>query len=117
MNLDDVQDEWEDAYFEILDTLYEEAIPGLDYSSLDPGDAVRDNPPTYLRHYLHEDRQEELIEDVLDDYEIPEDLYFEAKKAVFLSAGPSTSLENVDRAREEADLQPVSEILEGDSSE
>lgn len=30
MLLEDVQEEWEDAYFEILDTLYEEATPGLD---------------------------------------------------------------------------------------
>ncbi|ELY83598.1 transposase, IS605 OrfB family protein [Natrinema altunense JCM 12890] len=82
------------------------------HSELDPGDAVTDSPPTYLRHYLDADRQEELIEEVLDDYSIPEDLYFDAKKAVFLSKGPSASLETVDRAREEADLEPVSEMLD-----
>jgi hypothetical protein len=115
--LEDVQEEWEDAYFEILDTLYREATPGLDYSELDPGDAVRDSPPTYLRHYLDAERQEELVEEVLDDYSIPEDLYFDAKKAVFLSKGPSASLETVDSAREEADLEPVTEMLEeGDGS-
>ena len=112
MLLEDVQEEWEDAYFEILDTLYREATPGLDYSELDPGDAVSDSPPTYLRHYLDAERQEELVEEVLDDYSIPEDLYFDAKRAVFLSKGPSASLETVDRAREEADLKPVSEMLE-----
>lgn len=112
MDFEEIEDEWSDAYHDVLNTLYSAATPGLDYESLDPGDLVDEEPPTYLRHYLDADTQEELIEDVLDDYEIPESLYFEAKKSVLLSAGPSTSIENVDRAREEAGLQPVSDILE-----
>lgn len=116
MSHDDVQDEWSEAYHDILDTLYNEATPGLDYQALEPGElADREGPPTYLRHYLDAETQEELIEDVLDDYEIPETLYFEAKKSVLLSAGPSTSLENVDRARKDAGLEPVSKMLEGDT--
>lgn len=118
MLLEDVQEEWEDAYFEILDVLYEEATPGLDYSELDPV-SERDTetePPIYKQHYLDSERQEEVIESVLHDYSIPEELYFDAKRAVVLSKGPSASLETVDRAREEADLEPVSEMLEeGDS--
>jgi len=51
-------------------------------------------------------------EGVLEDYDIPDELYFDAKRAVFLSKGPSASLETVDRARKEADLKPVSEMLE-----
>ena len=117
MKLEDVQEEWTEAYFEILDCLYEEAVPGLDYSELDPGDGVRGDPPTYLRHYLDGESQEEVIEGVLDDYEIPEDLYFDAKRAVFLSKGPSASLDTVDRARVEAGLEPVSEMLEAGGSE
>lgn len=111
-NLEKVEEEWSEAYHEILDTLYEEATPGLDYHSLEQGELVDESPPVYLQHFLDADQQEELIEDVLDDYEgIPEDLYFEAKKSVLLSAGPSTSLENVDQARFKAGMQPVSEIL------
>jgi len=110
-DLEAVEDEWQHVYHDILDVLYEEATPGLDYHSLEPGELVDSEPPTYLRHYLHADRQEELIEQVLDKTGIPEDLYFEAKKSIMLSAGPSTSLENVDTARTKHGLEPVSEML------
>lgn len=114
--VDDLGQEWSEAYDEILTELYSEATPGLDYDSLDPF-SERDTdgePPMYLQHYLDSERQEEVIESVLDDYSIPEELYFDAKKAVLLSKGPSTSLGNVDRAREDAGLEPVSELLEED---
>jgi len=112
VNQSELGEEWGQVYHEILDVLYEEATPGLDYKGLEPGELVDEQPPTYLRHYLDADRQEELIEATLDDYAIPEDLYFDAKKAVLLSSGPSTSLGNVGRARKEAGLEPVSELLE-----
>jgi len=117
VNFEEIEDEWSDAYHDVLDTLYSEATPGLDYSSLEPGELVDEEPPTYLQHYLDAETQEDLIEDVLDDYEIPENLYFEAKKSVLLSAGPSTSLENVDKAREEAGLEAVSDMLEEGDTE
>ena len=110
-DLEAVEKEWKHVYHEILNVLYEEATPGLDYQSLEPGELVDEEPPTYLRHYLEADRQEELIENVLDQTGIPEDLYFEAKKSILLSAGPSTSLENVDTARTKNGLEPVSEML------
>jgi len=112
---DDLGEEWSEAYDEILSELYSEATPGLDYDSLDPVSErdSEDMPPMYLQHYLDGDSQEEIIEDVLDDYSIPEERYFDAKKAVLLSKGPSTSLGNVDRARKDAGLEPVSELLEG----
>jgi hypothetical protein len=114
VTLEQLEDEWSEAYHEILDVLYEEATPGLDYNGLEPGELVDEQPPTYLRHYLDADRQEELIEGVLDDYSIPEDLYFEAKKAVLLSSGPSASLNRVDSARTKHGLQPVSKMLRGE---
>jgi len=116
-DLEAVEQEWKHVYHEILDVLYEEATPGLDYQSLEPGELVDEEPPTYLQHYLNADRQEELIEQVLDETGIPEDLYFEVKKSILLSAGPSTSLENVDSARTKNGLEPVSEMLteDGDS--
>jgi hypothetical protein len=70
-----------------------------------------------VRHYLDGDRQEEVMEDVLEDSSIPEELYFSAKKAVMLSKGPSASLDTVDRAREEAGLTPASELLAEDDME
>jgi hypothetical protein len=114
-DLDDLESEWSEAYDEILSELYQEATPGLDYDSLDPRSErdTEDEPPLYLQHYLDADTQEEVIEGVLDDYSIPEERYFDAKKAVLLSKGPSASLGNVDRAREDAGLEPVSELLEG----
>lgn len=114
--VDDLGEEWSGAYDEILSELYQEATPGLEYDSLEPR-SERDTdgePPVYLQHYLDSERQEEVIEDVLDGYSIPEERYFDAKKAVLLSKGPSTSLGNVDRAREDAGLEPVSELLEED---
>jgi hypothetical protein len=116
---DDLGQEWSEAYNEILSELYQEATPGLDYDSLDPviERDTEDEPPLYLQHYLDGDSQEGIIEDVLDDYSIPEERYFDAKKAVLLSKGPSASLETVDRAREDAGLEPVSELLEGGGSE
>jgi hypothetical protein len=112
--VDNLGEEWSEAYNEILTELYSEATPGLDYDSLESR-SERDTdgePPVYLQHYLDGERQEEIIESVLDDYGIPEERYFDAKKAVLLSKSPSTSLENVDRAREDAGLEPVSELLE-----
>jgi len=118
-DLGNLESEWSEAYDEILSELYQEATPGLDYDSLEPR-SERDTegePPVYLQHYLDGEQQEEIIESVLDDYSIPEERYFDAKKAVLLSKGPSTSLETVDRAREDAGLEPVSELLEGGGSE
>jgi hypothetical protein len=117
--VDDLGQEWSEAYDEILSELYQEATPGLDYESLEPVSEreTEDEPPVYKQHYLDADRQEEVIEDVLDDYSIPEELYFDAKRAVLLSSGPSASLETVDRAREDAGLEPVSQLLEGGDSE
>jgi hypothetical protein len=113
--VDDLGQEWSEAYDEILSELYQEATPGLDYDRLDSVSErdTEDEPPLYLQHYLDGDSQEDIIEDVLDGYSIPEERYFDAKKAVLLSKGPSTSLETVDRAREDAGLEPVSELLEG----
>lgn len=111
---DDLGEEWSEAYDEILTELYSEATPGLDYDSLDPVSErdTDDEPPMYLQHYLDGDSQEEIIEDVLDDYSIPQNLYFNAKRDVLLGKGPSTSLGTVDRAREDAGLESVSELLE-----
>ncbi|MFB1064884.1 hypothetical protein [Natrinema sp. H-ect4] len=120
MSLEDRYGEtWEQAYTDIMTGLYSEAVPGVELDSLEDmveeADQPEEGPPIYLEHFLDADTQEELIEDVLEDYGIEDDYdVFEAKKAVFLGAGPSTSLETVDRAREDYDMEPVSEMLDGE---
>lgn len=94
--------------------LYQEATPGTDYMEAREVERGPDEPRLYMQHYLDANRQEEIVEGVLDDTEIPKQLYFEAKKAVLLSHGPSTSLKGVDRSREQHGLKPVSEMLEED---
>ncbi|MCU4753476.1 hypothetical protein OB919_16040 [Halobacteria archaeon AArc-curdl1] len=111
MDRNQLSEEWSQAYDEALNELYHEATPGIDLNEVDEP-AGDDEPPLYLQHYLDADTQEEVIESVLDRYEIPEDLYFEAKKSLLLSKAPSTSLGNVERAREDYGLEPVSEMLE-----
>jgi len=110
---------WEQAYTDIMTDLYSEAVPGVELDSLEDmveeADQPEEGPPIYLKHFLDEDTQEELIEDVLEEYGIEDDYdVFEAKKAVFLGSGPSTNLSTVDNAREDYDLEPVSEMLDGE---
>ncbi|MCY4730521.1 hypothetical protein KY092_08110 [Natronomonas gomsonensis] len=110
---------WEQAYTDIMTDLYREAVPGVELDSLEDmveeADQPEEGPPIYLQHFLDEDTQEELIEDVLEEYGIEDDYdVFEAKKAVFLGSGPSTNLSTVDNAREDYDLEPVSEMLDGE---
>ncbi|WP_058825746.1 hypothetical protein [Haloferax sp. Q22] len=118
MSLEDRYGEtWEQAYTDIMTGLYREAVPGVELDSLEDmveeADQPEEGPPIYLEHFLDEDTQEELIEDVLEDYGIERDYdVFEAKKAVFLGSGPSTNLSTVDSAREDYGLEPVSEMLE-----
>lgn len=115
MGLAELDNVWSEAYDDIMQELYSEAVPGTDYSSVVEEGTSEDEPALYLQHFLEGERQEEIIEDVLDEYEIPEELYFDAKKAVMLSHGPSASVSTVDRAREEAGLEPVSEMLDGEN--
>lgn len=123
MSLEDrYGEDWEEAYTDIMTSLYSEAVPGVKMDSLEDlveeADNPGEGPPIYLRHFLDEDTQEEMIEDVLDEYEIEREYdQFEAKKAVFLGSGPSTNLETVDNAREDYGLEPVSQMLEADGGE
>ena len=123
MSLEDRYGEaWDEAYTDIMTELYSEATPGAELDSLEDlveeADNPGEGPAIYLKHFLDEDRQEELIEDTLQEYGIEDDYdQFQAKKAVFLGAGPSTSLDTVDRTRVDYGLEPVSEMLEEDRGE
>lgn len=107
----ELEETWNKAYTEIMTELYDEAVPGTNYDNLTDEEIADNQPPLYLQHYLPASTQEELIEDTCDQYDILEELYFEAKKSVMLSHGPSTSLDNVDRARFNSGLKRVSVIL------
>ena len=121
MSLEDRYGEtWEEAYTDIMTGLYEQAVPGVELDSLEDmveeADQPEEGPPIYLRHFLDEDTQVDFIEEVLEEYGIEDDTeVYQAKKAVFLGSGPSTSIQNVDRAREDYGLKPVSEMLEGEN--
>ena len=105
-----------------MQNLYREAVPGLELTGLEElaeeANMEEDSPPIYLQHWRDADTQEEIIEDVVTGYGIERDYdVFQAKKAVFLGAGPSTSLETVDHAREDYGMEPVSNMLDGELEE
>ena len=100
----------QEFYDDLFDELYSRAVPGLEEieGEMEYPDDV--NVP-YL-HFLEGDEVEEVVEEYCSEYDVPEGDVMGVKKTVVLGKGPSTSLENVDRARMDAGLEPVSEMLE-----
>lgn len=94
-------------YNELFDELYSQATPGMEEIS----DTVypEDVNIAYL-HFIDEDEAMQIIEDYCEEYGVEDT--FTVKRTVLLGKGPSTSVENVDRAREDAGLEPVSTLLE-----
>lgn len=56
--------------------------------------------------------QEEIIDEVLDEYEVPHQLHGNIKRYIIPGTAPSVSMENVNRAREEEGLDPIEEFVE-----
>lgn len=104
----------QDLYEDIFDEIYEQAVPGTE--EIESTEYPEDVNIPYL-HFIDGDEMEEVIEEYCEEYDVSSHRVMDVKRDVVLGKGPSTSLENVDRAREDAGLEPVSEILEGDSSE
>ena len=105
----------QEFYDELFDELYSRAVPGLEEieGEMEYPDDV--NVP-YL-HFLDGDEMNEVIEEYCSEYDVPSGQVATVKQNVVLGKGPSTSLENVDRAREDAGLEPVSEMLEQEGGE
>jgi hypothetical protein len=102
----------QELYDDIFDELYRRATPGVE--EIEPTEYPDDVNLPYL-HFLDGDEMEEVIEEYCEEYDVPGHQMMAVKQDVVLGKSPSTSLEVVDNAREDADLQPVSEMLEGDS--
>ena len=102
----------EELYDDIFDELYTRATPGLE--EIESTEYPEDVNLPYL-HFLDGDELEGVIEEYCEEYDIPDGQVMAVKRNVVLGKSPSTSQENVDRAREDADLKPVSEMLEGDT--
>lgn len=100
-------------YDDLFDELYKQAVPGTE--EIESTEYPEDVNIPYL-HFLDGDEMEEIIEEYCEEYDVSEDQVWGVKRNVVLGKSPSTSLDNVDRAREDAGLEPVSEMLEGDSS-
>lgn len=100
----------DELYDDIFDRLYDEAVPNIEELA---EEYDGDRPLNYLT-YLDGERQLEIIDEVCDEYDVPLGDRRQVKFNVILGKGPSTSVENVDRARFDAGLKPVSEMLEAD---
>ena len=99
----------QEFYDELFDELYSRAVPGLE--EIESTEYPEDVNVPYL-HFLDGDEVEEVVEEYCSEYDVPDGDVMDVKKTVVLGKGPSTSLENVDRARMDAGLEPVSEMLE-----
>lgn len=93
-----------DVIDDIFDDLYSEATPS--YEELKTRDTEYEEPLNYLM-YLDGDRQLEIIEHHLEEHDIPNTNWRSYKFNVILGASPSSSLNNVNRARENEDLEPL----------
>ena len=100
----------EEFYDDLFDELYSRAVPGLEEIEGETEYPEDVNLP-YL-HFLDGDELEEVIEEYCEEYGVPDGQVMAVKRNVVLGKSPSTSLDNVDRAREDAGLEPVSEMLE-----
>lgn len=100
----------EDFYDDLFDELYSRAVPGSEeIESTEYPDDV--NLP-YL-HFLDGEEMEEVIEEYCEEYDVSGRQQWQVKQTVVLGKGPSNSQSVVDRTREDAGLEPVSEMLEG----
>ena len=100
----------QEFYYDLFDELYSRATPGLD--EIESTEYPEDVNVPYL-HFLDGDEMMEVVEEHCSEFGVPDGQVGAVKQNVVLGKAPSTSLENVDRAREDAGLEPVSEILEG----
>lgn len=103
----------DEFYDNVFDELYQEATPGVE--EIEDTEYSGDTPVNYL-HYLDGDRQIEIIEEYLEEYDVPEDSWKRIRFNVILGKSPSSSLEGVNRAREEEGLEPLPEEV-GESVE
>jgi len=101
----------DDLYEDIFDELYERATPGLE--EIESTEYPEDVNLPYL-HFIDGDEMEEIIEQYCEEYGVSSDRVFQVKRNVVLTKAPSRSLDVVDSARQDAGLEPVSEMLEGD---
>jgi len=100
----------QELYDDIFDELYERAVPGIE--EIETTEYPDDVNLPYL-HFIEGEEMEEVIEDYCNEYDVPGHQVMGVKKDVVLGKSPSTSLNVVDNAREDADLEPVSDMLEG----
>jgi hypothetical protein len=102
----------DEFYDELFEELYQAATPGLD--ELEDFEYSGDVPVNRL-HYLDGDRQLQIIEEYCNQYDVPLSDRRQVRFNVVLGKGPSTSLSNVNRARETEGLETIEEPLEGDT--
>lgn len=99
----------EEIYQEILDDLYDQAVPGTE--EVESTDYPEDVNVPYL-HWIPEDTMLDTVEQYCDEYGLGRGERRQVKRSVVLGVSPSTSLENVERARDEAGLKPLEYLLE-----
>lgn len=94
-----------DAYDEIMEKLYEEAKPGMNYSEAEK----REGTPHYRLHYLDQDRQMEIVDEVCEKHEVTGREKKQLRKAINLGPSPSTAEHVVDETRRQEGLEGIIE--------
>jgi hypothetical protein len=100
----------EGFYDDLFDDLYERAEPGLEEIE---STEYPENVSLPRLHFIDGEELEEVVEEYCSEYGVSGRQQWQVKRNVVLGKGPSTSQSVVDRAREDAGLEPVSEMLEG----
>lgn len=112
MGMAEFQNKAEEIVHQILEEMYEEATPSMDYRKKLHQPEREDGKPRYLLHYLPQDRQVEIMNNKFEELGIPEQAEQIVKNTVKLGASPCTNKERVNKEREDAGLKTITELKE-----
>jgi hypothetical protein len=89
----------EQAVDEALTRMYAEAVPALDYQwAKENGDELDED--WYKQHYLAGDRQQEIVDEVSEKYELSTREHTSLVTEAILNMGPTNSEEAWEEAQE-----------------
>ena len=112
MNFQEFQKKAEEIVHQILEQMYKEAEPGLNYREQLQKEE-RDGHPVYKLHYLPLKQQRVIVQRKLKQINLSNGKAKKiVKSQVHNGASPSTSLKQVNRCRKEEGLEPVEDRWE-----
>jgi len=113
MNWQQFQKKAEEIVHQILEQMYKEAEPGMNYrEQLQKGEKT-EGEPHYKLHYLPLKQQRVIVQRKLRELKLPNNKAEQiVKSQVHMGASPSTSLKQVNRCRKKEGLEPVEDRWE-----